>query len=165
MTHMDGSTYERICQKGSGLIEVVIASSMLVTIVVATVGAFQLYMRLASADRDRAHAATLTQEAAEALQFMRDEDWDTIGSLSLSTPYQLSWTGDSYVATTSDVLLDGKYIRTLTLSALLRDGSDNVATSGTTDTGGRRVIIGVFASSSTSTIMSSEFLIHDLYAE
>lgn len=161
---MTGAHYK--FRRGFSLIEILVASSVLITVVVGVVGALQLYTRLARVDRDRAQAALYTQEAAEVLQLMRDEDWSAnIEALTLGQEYQLVWSGSAYSATTSDVLLNGRYIRTITLSELYRDGSDNVAESGTEDENARRVLVEVFATSTPAAIMSSEFLLHNLYEE
>ncbi|HEY4525295.1 MAG TPA: type II secretion system protein [Candidatus Paceibacterota bacterium] len=151
-------------ERGFSLIEILITSSVLITVVTGMVGALQLYMRLAAGDRDKAQAASLTQEASEALQLMRDIDWTDIEALQEDTAYQLYWSGSVYTATTTDILLNDKYVRTFTLSTLYRDGNDNVAESGTEDENGRRVLIEVFASSTPSAIMTAELLLLNLYA-
>jgi len=151
-------------ERGLSLIEILITSSVLITVVTGMVGALQLYMRLAAGDRDKAQAASLTQEASEALQLMRDIDWTDIEALQEDTAYQLYWSGSVYTATTTDILLNDKYVRTFTLSTLYRDGNDNVAESGTEDENGRRVLIEVFASSTPSAIMTAELLLLNLYA-
>ena len=152
-------------ERGLSLIEILITSSVLITVVTGMVGALQLYMRLAAGDRDKAQAASLTQEASEALQLMRDIDWTDIEALQEDTAYQLYWSGSVYTATTTDILLNDKYVRTFTLSTLYRDGNDNVAESGTEDENGRRVLIEVFASSTPSAIMTAELLLLNLYEE
>ena len=152
-------------ERGFSLIEILITSSVLITVVTGMVGALQLYMRLAAGDRDKAQAASLTQEASEALQLMRDIDWTDIEALQEDTAYQLYWSGSVYTATTTDILLNDKYVRTFTLSTLYRDGNDNVAESGTEDENGRRVLIEVFASSTPSAIMTAELLLLNLYEE
>jgi len=152
-------------ERGFSLIEILITSSVLITVVTGMVGALQLYMRLAAGDRDKAQAASLTQEASEALQLMRDIDWTDIEALQEDTAYQLYWSGSVYTATTTDILLNDKYVRTFTLSTLYRDGNDNVAESGTEDENGRRVLIEVFASSTPAAIMTAELLLLNLYEE
>lgn len=154
----------RAQRSGFSLIEVLVASAIITTVVVGVVGALRLYASTAAADAARTQAALQTQETAEVLQILRDEGWsDHIANLSLGVSYQLAWNGSSYQATTSPVLIDGIYQRSFTLSAVHRDSNDNVAASGAVDNGSRLATITITRAG--TTLMTSQVLLHDSYSD
>lgn len=155
-----------IQNRGFSLIEVLVASAILITIAVGSIGALQLYSKIAISGTEQTQAALLVQEAAEAVQLMRDANWDTnIAPLTLDIPYHLNWDGSAYSATTTPVVLDSRFTRTITLSAVERDGSDQIVESGTVDAGTLLVHVEVFRASDSSLLVDSDFLVHNIYEE
>ena len=154
-------------QKGGlSVVEIVIAAAIIITVVTAAGGAWQLYLRLSNTSIRQSQAAILTEEAAEALRVLRDENWTrNIATLTNGTLYQLSWNGGRYSLDTSQVLLQNQYVRTIALSAVNRDATtfDIVSSGGTTDTNTKKVTISVFTEGATSSpIMQSEMLLHNV---
>ena len=151
-------------RRGFSLMEVLVASAILVTATIGVVGALRLYASIVTADVERTQAAILVQEAAEALQLMRDVSWDTeIDPLALDTAYHLAWDGSSYTATTTEVVLHERFTRTVTLSAVLRDANDDIAEIGTTDDDTRQVTVQVYRESDDTEILSSDLFLHNVY--
>lgn len=145
--------------------EVLVASAILVTATIGVVGALRLYASIVAADVERTQAAVLVQEAAEAVQLMRDASWDTeVASLALDTTYHLAWENGSYAATTTEVLLQERFTRTVTFSAVERDANDNIVTSGgTADDDTRRVTIAVYRESDGTELLTSDLFLHNMY--
>ncbi len=154
-------------QKGFGLIEIVVASSIIAVVVTGIAGALQMYIKLANTNGRYAQAALLTEEGSEAMRILRDTSWSTkIAPLSLNTTYYLYWTGSQYAATTTLTAVQNSFVRTVSFAAVNRDTSDNISTTtGTLDANTRKVTIAVAMASSTSNIlMRTDFLIHNVYS-
>jgi Tfp pilus assembly protein PilV len=152
---------------GLSVVEVIVAAAVIVTLVTAAAGAWQLYLRTATMSTRQSQAALLIEDASEVLRIFRDQSWSSIiAPLSLATPYQLYWTGTAYRATTTQILLQDQMVRTITLSSVSRDANDNITSSGgTLDAQSRKVTISVFPVNSTSTpLMMSQMLIHNVYS-
>ena len=153
-------------ERAFSLVEVLVASAILLTIVVGVFGALRLFAQVSAQDAERTQAALLAGEASEALQLMRDDGWaENIAPLSLDTTYYLAWEDDSYVATTTPVVIDGRFLRTVTFEAVERNGSDQIAESGTVDQGTRRVHVEVTRAIGGNVLVDSDFLVHNIYEE
>ncbi|MEK7609958.1 MAG: type II secretion system protein [Patescibacteria group bacterium] len=152
--------------QGFSVVEIVVAAAIIVTLVTAAAGAWQLYLRVSNTGTQQSQAAIMMEEAVEALRLLRDQSWTSnIAPLTLETTYQLYWDGSQYQTTTTQILLQNQFVRSLIFSAVNRDSNDNVASSGTNDPDTRKVTISVFNVGATSTpIIQSEMLIHNVYA-
>ncbi len=132
-------------QFGFSLIEIVIASSILLTTIVFIFSAFTL--SLATSVKNTAHvqAAFLLEEGNEALRNMRDWGFgEHINSLANGTSYRLAFENRHWQATTTNIFIDEKFDRTFTLAEVRRDADHNVVTSGgSIDMGTRKVIVSV----------------------
>ncbi|HTK33206.1 MAG TPA: hypothetical protein VL335_01515 [Candidatus Paceibacterota bacterium] len=151
--------------RGLSVVEIIVSAAIIATAVTGIAGAWQLYLKVANSSSRYAEAALLTEEADEALTIMRDTGWSTkISPLSLNTTYYLYWDGSTYSGTTTVQTIQNTYVRTIVFSAVKRDSSDNISTSGTTDANTRDVIITVFPSGNASTTLArTEMLIHNVY--
>lgn len=161
--------YSHNWKKGFSVVEIIVASAIIATVVTAIGGGWQIYLKTTRDAMNYTMAANMTEEGGEAVQLLRDLGWTTnIASLSLDTSYDLYWdtTNSTYKATTTPQLLQGLYRRTITFGAVERDAWDNIVTSGgTTDANTRKVTIDVYLGSATSTPLSeSQMLIHNTYA-
>lgn len=153
-------------QLGFSVIEIVIAASIIVLVVTSAAASWQLNLRVSQNSLLQSQAALLTEEAGEILHLFRDENWTAnIAPLTLNTPYQISWVTNKYKLATTQNIIQTKFVRTLTFSAINRDSNDNITnTGGTLDAKTKKVSISVFLVGATSTpIMQSEMLIHNVY--
>ena len=152
--------------QGLSVVEIVVAAAIIVTLVTAAAGAWQLYLRVFNTSTQQSQAALLLEEASEAVHLLRDQSWTSnIQPLTLGTSYQLSWNGSRYVLGTDQSLIQNQFIRTLIFSAVKRDINDNIDASGTDDINTIKVTISVATQNATSTpIIQSEMLIHNVYA-
>lgn len=149
--------------KGSVLIEVVIGAAIIASSFVAIVGVYTKLTRFSFQALPRIQAAMLAEEGIEAVRAMRDAGYAAnLGTLTSGTPYYLSWStaSSTFVATTSVVYVDNTFLRTMTLSAARRDGSFNLATSGTVDANTKLVTIDVLwlENNATSTYTLSSYI-------
>lgn len=155
--------------KGFGATEIIIASAIFLGVVTGAAAAWRGYIKLASSSAEKAMASLALEEANEAILSMRDYSWNGYIepiSVDTNTAYQLYWDGNRYRATTTDQLIQGKLRRTIKMYSVKRDPVNfNISAIGNTDTGTRLVSISVASvSASTTPIVSSQSLIHNLYA-
>ncbi len=118
-------------QCGFSLVEVVIGTALITLALVGLAGAFSFYLKAGLKNNDTLKATLLAEEGVEAAVLLRDASWNNFSSLATGTPYYLSWNGSIWVSTTTPVLIDGAFTRTMTLGDLYRRTSDQdiVATS------------------------------------
>jgi hypothetical protein len=159
----------RALSHGMSLVEVVVGAAIAAVVVAGIATAWSFYGKLANESVRTTQADLLIEEGAEALQYWRDKGWDAnIGALALNTPYYIVWNGTDYVATTVATPINSSYTRSVTFSAVYRDASDNIASSGTLDAGTRLATISVSLyptppGGSATTIMQAQTLIHDIF--
>ncbi|HWC57510.1 MAG TPA: hypothetical protein VG621_00960 [Candidatus Paceibacterota bacterium] len=143
--------------EGFFLIEVVVAASIIATVLIFLLGAIQDSVDASRTSLERTQASYLLEEGAEAVKAIRDGGWSTISALDNATPYALSWSGSAWSLTTSSPETIDAFTRTVTFDAVSRDSSDTiVASGGTLDAGTRKVTITVSwnaAGGSTSVIL------------
>jgi type II secretory pathway pseudopilin PulG len=152
--------------QGFSIVEVIVAASIFVTAVTVFVVSFGFLSDLAERTADRTQASLLLEEGAEAMLLFRDLGWeDHIDSLDTDTAYSLFWNGTSYIAAESEVLINDRYHRTITLFEVERDGSGALTESGSEDQNTRRVLIAVTRASDDEVLASAEMLVHNSYEE
>lgn len=82
----------------------------------------------------------LLEEGAEVMRFFRDQGFTNISGLSTTTTYYLTY-GSSWATTTTANKVDGFFTRTITVADVKRDVNDDIASSGTTDVGTRKITV------------------------
>lgn len=128
-----------------GLIEIVIVTA----IVSATLAAFLqvsiLSIRLLRAEQYNLEATLLAQEAMEAVRSIRDESWaNNIVPLVYGTIYYPVVVNSKWMMSTSNPgLFNNRYTRQVVLNQVFRNGTDDIASSGTPDDGTRKVTVTV----------------------
>jgi Tfp pilus assembly protein PilV len=127
---------------GFFLIEVIVAASVIATVLILLIGAIQSTVEVSQRALERTQAAYLLEEGAEAVKTIRDNAWSNISGLANGTTYYLSWGGSSWSLTTTAGTVD-TFTRSIVCSAVTRDGNDDIAASGTTDTGTKKCTITV----------------------
>lgn len=140
--------------KGFALVEMLVACSIIVVLVFSFTTAAQKGLVLADRALRQTQASYLLEEGAESVKSLRDAAWTNISSLTTGTTYYLSYNTSTNVwslSTTSNTI-DSIFTRTVVLSDVNRDANDDIATSGTNDTGTKKVTITVSWPDSTGTI-------------
>ena len=116
--------------KGFGLIEIVIAASIISTAVISLSYVLVLSNRLSARSSDEIRANFIAEEGIEVMRFLRDKGWNSnFALLSPSTIYYISFNTitSKWATTTSNPgLLDGLFDRTIKVSSVNRDGDDNI---------------------------------------
>lgn len=116
-------------RKGFTLVEVVIASALVLSAVLALLGIHSLYLRTAFSNANAVKAAFLIEEGIEAVRFMRDASWDAnIAPLSLSTEYGIVFNGTGWQTSTQTYVEN--FSRTASFSAVSRDANGDIVASG-----------------------------------
>ncbi len=157
----------KLSSRGISIVEIIVAAAIISVSVVGIVGAIQVYLKIVYENTRETQAVLLLDETAEALQYLRDTSYATnFATTTSSVTYTLYWNGTGYQLATSTITLPYNMSRTLTLSAVNRDGGDQIVTSGGTvdpDTKKATITIAWLYKNATTTI-TSEVLIHDMYA-
>ncbi len=154
-------------QSGFSLIEIVIASSILLTVVIFIFSAFTLSLSTSVKNTAHVQAAFLLEEGNEALRNMRDWGFtEYIGSLAYGTSYRLVFENKHWQATTTNTFIDGKFDRTFTLMEVRRDADHNVVSSGgNVDTGIRKVVVSVsWLDNVATTTKTMESYVSDIFS-
>ena len=130
---------------GLTLVEVLVATSIILVFLLAFFGAYNLYLRAAFSNGEVVKAIGLAEEGVEALRFIRDSSWSIkIVPLSLDTDYYLIFQGGEWQTSSTNIFVDNLFERKVRLSAVYRDASrDIVSSGGTLDPDTRLVISSV----------------------
>lgn len=139
--------------RGVTLVEIVVGVSIFGVLVVSVVGIYAYYAQTIRSNTHELSATFLLEEGAEIMRYMRDNNWAaSLGNATLSTTYYLSsGGGDWELTTTEQQFTNFLYERTVVLSAVYRDGNDDIAVSGTLDTDTKKVDITVAWDAGTGT--------------
>lgn len=130
-------------RQGFSIIEVLVGASIISFVLVGMIAAFGNFLRLGDQSVRLAQATFLLEETAEVLRLLRDDDWDNISTLSLNSDHFLDFNGSSWSVTDQNVYVDGAFERKFQLSAVNRDGSDDISPTGTNDPDTRLVTTSV----------------------
>lgn len=127
-------------QAGFGMIEIIAGVSIL-ALSLAGIGAVaQRSLALSRQALQETQANFLLEEGAEVVRIFRDNAWVNISGLSTTTTYYLTY-GSKWATSTSAVLVDGVFARTVHISDVYRDANDDIASSGTFDAGTRKITV------------------------
>ncbi len=154
-------------RRGMSLVEVLIASAIIMTSVVSIIGAYGGLTSLSLNNTPRVQAAMLLEEGAEALRLMRDSGWTSqIASLGDGVQYRLAWNNNQWRATTSSALIDSRFDRYFTLSSVYRDSTSYniVASGGVMDPGTKKATVNVaWNSKGATTTQKVELYIYNTF--
>ena len=118
---------------GLTLVEVLIAASIILAFLLALFGVHSLYLKTAFSNGKVIKAAGLAEESLEVIRFLRDSSWDTnIASLAFNTDYSLIFDAGGWQVVTSNIWVDNLFERKVRLSAVYRDASGEIVSSGGT---------------------------------
>jgi len=126
------------------LIEIIVSTFIITTVLLS----FYLFYQKALSIEQRSTAFIqvnlLLEEGVDVAKLFRDDSWqNNILSLSTSTPYYLNFTGTTWEATTTEILVDPVFDRTIIFEDVFRDASDNISSSGTYATGTLKLTVQV----------------------
>lgn len=125
---------------GFTIIEVLIACVIISVTTLALMSSATKGIELSNKALRQVQADMILEEGVEAVKSIRDTNWTTISNLTLNTNYYLSFSANAWtLSTTPSLLLDEIFNRIIVLSPVYRDSNDDIASSGTIDTGIKRV--------------------------
>lgn len=129
--------------KGVTLIEALIATSIIMAFLVALVSVHNTYLSSSLSDLFEVKATYLAEEGMEAVKGLRDASWtNNIASQANDTSYYLAFSNGAWTLTTTPLLIDSKFSRTVRFSSVGRDSSSDIVTSGgTSDPNTRKVTV------------------------
>lgn len=118
--------------KGSVMVEVVVVSAIISVVSLAFLGTLATLSRFHQKDMLSIKGGLLAEEGLEAVRYIKGGGWTALSSLPLNTSRYLALATSSWSATTTPEIVDGLFYRSFRLSAVYRDGSDDIVSSGGT---------------------------------
>lgn len=151
--------------KGFSLIEVLIASSVLSILSMVIMSATSKGINLSNQALNQVQAAYLLEEGSESVKIIRDNAWVNISGLNDNTNYYLDFNTNSntWSLSTTPSTIDSFFTRTVVFSQVYRDGSDDIASAGTLDTGTKKVTLSVSWGAGGSNVKSLSFYISNIF--
>lgn len=124
--------FKRNSNNGLSLVEVLIATSIILAFFLALITVYNSYLKLAKTNINSVKAIFLAEEGIEAIKILRDSSWSNeIVPLTSGTNYYLAFTGGRWDTTTSNIYIDANFERKLSFSNVNRDAvTDDIVTSG-----------------------------------
>lgn len=132
-------------QKGIGVVEIIVVVGLIGTLVLGLIQFTVLSSQPTSKTVRETQATALAEEGLEALKALRNESWASqIDILTNNTTYYPTVVSSNWTMSTTDPgLVDNTFSRTVVLEAVYRDANDDIAQSGTVDTGTRKATVTV----------------------
>jgi len=133
-------------RKGLSLVEVLVASSIMIIFFMALVGIYNTYLKISRTNIYSIKGGYLAEEGIEAVKSLRDLSWNNnIASLSVNSDLYLAFSGGRWVATTTNIYIDGMFERKINIYEVNRDPSsgDIVTSGGALDSGTRLITVTV----------------------
>lgn len=158
---MEAHFYKKRKNSGIGLVEVVLASAIILLIVVSVVESYAVYINFALTNQNNVQANFILEEGVESVLFLRDGGWSTnISTLTASTTYYLYFNGTTWQSTSTQQYIDSKFLRSFVLNNVNRDANDDIAVSGTNDPNTKKFTVTVAypAGHSTTTKSMSTYI-------
>lgn len=113
---------DNIFNKGMGLVEVVIASAIVMSSLVSIIGVYNSMAALSLRNTDSVQAALLAEEGVEIVRILRDKGWSNIASSTNGSTYSFYWNlaSSTWVSTTT-VIESDIFERRVVYSPVYRD--------------------------------------------
>ena len=151
-------------KKGSLLVEILIASSIIVILTLAMMNVVQKGISVSHQSLHITQASFLLEEGGEVTRILRDNAWSNISNLTLGTNYYPTFGNNTWTLSTTPSQV-GIFTRTVTFSQVLRDAvTGDISNSGSIDTGTKLVTVNVSWSESGQTISKNlKFYISNIF--
>lgn len=118
-------------QAGITLIEVLIAMSIIATMLIAVGLSVTAYVNARSELLTDLKALYLAEEGYEILRALRDEDWNTLDGLARDTTHYLTVATTTLGVSAVPEVVDGSFTRSFQLREVHRDANDDITASST----------------------------------
>ena len=124
------------------LIEVIIASAIVLALSLVLISVNLAYLKTSKSTLEIVKATYLAEEGIETVNFLKNKDWANLGAVS--TNYYLWWTGVTWVSTTTKSYIDQVYERKFFTENVNRDASSDITSgAGTLDANTRKLTVQV----------------------
>lgn len=142
-THVSTEAFAKV--EAFGLIEIVIVAAIASATLAGFLQASIVASRLLHTEQDSLEATMLAQEGMEAVRLVRDESWtNNIVPLVNGTIYYPVIVNNKWVIGTNNPgLFNNRYTRQVLFGQVFRNGTDDIAPSGTLDGGTRKITVTV----------------------
>ena len=131
-------------KNGFALVEALVSAGILSTVLAGAIGALLISTQSATTNGARVEAAYLADEGIEAVRILRDNGWGAnIDGHAPSEEFYLEWDGTTWVATTTNSLIDNIFERSIEFADVYRDGSEQIAESGSLDSDTKLITVSV----------------------
>ncbi len=150
---------------GFMMVEILIAVSIMVVIVLATMAVVQKGISISRQSLHNAQASFLLEEGGESVRILRDNAWSNISNLSLSTNYYPTFSGGTWTLTTTPNQV-GSFTRTVQVFVVNRDATtgDIVSGGGVLDLGTKLITVNVSWSEAGQTVSKNlSFYISNIF--
>lgn len=118
--------------KGLGMVEIIVVIAIVTIAFTAILQLFRLEVRTERLKRDELRAYALLAEAQEAVRAVRDNNWNSLSSLTIGADYYPLISGGAWTLSSLDPgPIDG-YSKRIVLSSVQRDAGSNLVSSGGT---------------------------------
>jgi Tfp pilus assembly protein PilV len=127
---------------GVSLAEAIIGISIIALSLLGSISTFLFIVKSNQNSVTSVQTSYLLSEGFEALTHLRNDTWHyNFDFMPRDTKYYVNFAGTKWATTTTPSMIDGIYDRYFKISAVYRDGSGNIANSGTPDTGSIKVTV------------------------
>ena len=140
------SLKKNLLKKGLSLVEVLVASTLIIVFFMALVGIYNTYLKISKTNIYSIKAGYLAEEGIESIKSLRDISWNNnIAPLSTNSNLYLTFSGGRWVSTSTNTFIDGMFERKINITEVNRDPSngDIVTSGGSLDSGTRLVTVTV----------------------
>ena len=156
----------KLNKSGFSLAEIIVAGAIVVSTITFVAVSLKFYISFSATNSKKTISANLLEEGGEVLLYLRDKGWtENISNLSLDTNYYVYWNGSDYLTTTTTTEIRDSFYLTLYFEEVLRNGSDAISISGSTDDNTRLVTITSSNENSEVNDYTAQALIHNSYEE
>jgi len=127
--------------RGFGVIEALVVTAIVTVALSGLLEAGTLAIRLLHTEQQNLEATMLAQEGLEAVRSIRDESWtNNIAPLTIGTLYYPIIVNSKWsLSPTAPAPLNGIYTRQITFGPVNRNGTDDIADTGTLDLNTKKV--------------------------
>jgi len=113
-------------KRGIGLVEIVVAVAIVLLVITASIAANVAFVKVSLSNINNVKASFLITEGVEVAKLMRDESWSAnIASLSSGVPYNIEFVSAKWQTTSSNIVIDSIFTRTLVFDDVYRRDSDD----------------------------------------
>ena len=145
-------------QRGISLVEVIIASAILTVIAGFVATTTVVFVAAKNGLFHDVKKYYLAEEGYEVIRFLRDNDWDNVGSLTPGQRYSFTMSTSTLAVTTTVETIESRYERSFRIERVYRSSSGAIVSATTTgatlDPQAKKVVIDVVDERGTTTLQA-----------